>query len=92
MEIVNDEILKSICNDLMLSLNLHGVVNAEFFLTNMGYKIIEINPRFSAGCGFTCMAGCNLVLNALMIADSKICDFGKITYGKHYAKRMRYIR
>ena len=87
VEIVNDEILKSICNDLMLSLNLHGVVNAEFFLTNMGYKIIEINPRFSAGCGFTCMAGCNLVLNALMIADSKICDFGKITYGKHYAKR-----
>lgn len=87
VEIVNDEILKSICDDLMLNLNLNGVVNAEFFLSNMGYKIIEINPRFSAGCGFSCMAGCDLVLNALRIADGKMCEFGEITYGKHYVKR-----
>lgn len=92
VEIVNDTVLKSICDDLMLSLNLNGVVNAEFFLTNRGYKIIEINPRFSAGCGFSCMAGCDLVLNALKIADGKMCDFGEITYDKHYAKRYEIYR
>lgn len=87
VEIINDRQLGAICDELMEKLDLNGVVNAEFFRVDGGYKIIEINPRFSAGTAFSCLAGCDTVINALRIAQGQDCDFGGISYGKHFAKR-----
>lgn len=88
VEIIYDEELKRICDSLMRAIDLNGVVNAEFFKTSEGYKLIEINPRFSAGTKFSCMVGCNTVLNSILIADKKNCIFPqKIPQGKHLAKR-----
>lgn len=87
VEIIKDEELQDICVSLMERLDLNGVVNAEFFKTNLGYKIIEINPRFSAGTSFSCMAGCNTVLNALRIAQKQECIFKEVNVNQRFAKR-----
>lgn len=87
VEILNKPELYDICNELMEKLDLDGVANAEFLYGNGTYKIIEINPRFSAGSKYSCMAGINTVLNAKHIADGEACQFGLIAVGKHFAER-----
>ncbi len=83
----SDETLQGICRELAERLELNGIVNAEFFCTEKGWRIIEINPRFSAGTAYSCMAGANPVINAMEIADGRPCTFGTLTLGRHYAKR-----
>lgn len=87
VEIIKDGHLQRICDELMEKLDLNGVANAEFFCKEGKYKIIEINPRFSAGSRYTCMAGINTVINALNITQGEPCIFGNISYGKHFAER-----
>ncbi|GEM_PF-652583 len=81
------EKLENICRELAEKLELNGVVNAEFFCKDDTFRIIEINPRFSAGTGYSCMAGANMVLNAMEIADGRSCTMGALCLGRHYAKR-----
>ncbi len=92
VEIFHDEKLEKICDYLIEELDLNGVVNIEFFDTGSGYKIIEINPRFSAGTMYSCMAGINTVLNAMYIADGKPCVFGEVAVGAHFAERYEAYR
>lgn len=88
VQIVFYQELNDICERLAEKLDLDGVINAEFFMDAAGrFKIIEINPRFSAGSIFSYLAGCDLVLNVLRIVDKKPCDFGEIAIGSHYARR-----
>ncbi|MBR3268367.1 MAG: ATP-grasp domain-containing protein [Oscillospiraceae bacterium] len=92
VEIFRDPKLEQICDTLMEQLDLNGVVNMEFFDTGNGYKIIEINPRFSAGTVYSCMAGVNTVMNAMKIADGEPCEFGEIAVGAHFAERYEAYR
>ena len=92
VEIIYDKELERICDTLIEGLDLNGVVNIEFFETNRGYKIIEINPRFSAGTIYTCMSGVNTVLNAMRIADEEECLFGNVAIGAHFAERYEVYR
>lgn len=87
VEIISDKKLVQICEDLMVALDLNGVVNAEFFASLDGYKIIEINPRFSAGTSFSCLAGVNTVINALNIVDQRGLNYDSVLIGRHFAKR-----
>ena len=87
VETFHDEKLEEICRTLAEKLELNGVVNAEFFITDNGYRIIEVNPRYSAGTGFSCLAGARVVENAVAIADGRPCPECNITLGRHYAKR-----
>ena len=87
VEIIRDPKLTEICNQLMEKLDLNGVVNAEFFCNGDQYKIIEINPRFSAGTSFSCAAGCDTPMAALMIASGNDFELGKPIVGMHLAKR-----
>lgn len=87
VQTLHDEKLEQICGKLAEKLDLNGIVNAEFFRTADGYKIIEVNPRFSAGAGYSCMAGANMVINAIETANGEPCTFGVLTLEKHYAKR-----
>lgn len=87
VEIINDRKLTQVCEDLMDKLDLDGVCNAEFFRILDQYRIIEVNPRLSAGTRFSCMAGLNTIRNAMLIAEGRDCEFGNILYGKHYAER-----
>lgn len=92
VEIFRDEKLAAICDTLMEQLDLNGAVNMEFFDTGSGYRIIEINPRFSAGTMYSCMAGVNTVMNAMRIADGEPCEFGEIAVGAHFAERYEVYR
>ena len=92
VEIFHDDQLEKICDTLIEQLDLNGVANMEFFQTEEGYKIIEINPRFSAGTTYTCMAGVNTVLNAMRIADEGPCILGDIAIGAHFAERYEVYR
>lgn len=92
VEIIDDPRLSEICNQLMEKLDLNGVVNAEFFNLNHQYRIIEINPRFSAGTSFSYAAGCDTVTAALMIAAGRNFALGKLSIGAHLAKRYETYR
>ena len=92
VEIFHDETLERICDALIEGLDLNGGVNIEFFETEKGYKIIEINPRFSAGTMYSCMSGVNTVLNAMRIVDEKPCEFEKVAIGAHFAERYEAYR
>lgn len=87
VEIIDDTRLKKICLSLAEKLDLNGVINAEFFLTQDGPKIIEINPRLPAGTSYSCMAGGNTVINSILIAEGKPCKIDAIQIGKKYARR-----
>ena len=92
VEIFRDNELERICDTLMRELDLNGVANIELFETDFGYKIIEINPRFSAGTLYSCFAGVNTVLNAMRIVDNEMCVFGEIALGAHFAERYEAYR
>lgn len=92
VEIFRDEKLEQICDYLIEKLDLNGAVNIEFFATEGGYRIIEINPRLSAGAVYTCMAGLNMVTNAMKIADGQECEIGSLAIGAHFAERYEAYR
>lgn len=87
VEIMNNIEVRDACLSIAEKLNLNGVVNAEFFITENGPKIIEVNPRLPAGIAYSCMAGLDVVMNALRIARGEACKFSPIKIGAHYAKR-----
>lgn len=87
VEIVNNPDIREACLRIADKLNLNGVVNAEFFVTKEGPKIIEVNPRLPAGIEYSCLSGLDVVLNALRIARGEKCKFTQIRVGAHYAKR-----
>ena len=87
-----DPALESICEDLVNTLDLNGIANIELFKTSKGYKVIEINPRFSAGTTFTCMAGLDTVRNAILIAEGLPCEFSEFSVGACFAERYEAYR
>lgn len=87
VEIVNNPDVRKACLTIAEELNLNGVVNTEFFITDDGPKIIEVNPRLPAGIAYSCMAGLDVVMNALRISRGEECKFTPIKIGAHYAKR-----
>ena len=92
VEIVDIPILRDICDELMEKLELNGVVNAEFFHKENSFKIIEINPRFSAGTSFSYLAGCDIVADAIRIVNNEACEFRVPAIGAHLAKRYETYR
>ncbi len=90
--IIDEMKLTGICNRLMKKLDLNGVVNAEFFRNGDDYRMIEINPRFSAGTSFSYAAGCGTALAALDIAAGRDFVLGEPAIGMHLAKRYETYR
>lgn len=91
VEIIDNPDIRKACESIVNKMKLNGVVNAEFFLTKDGPKIIEINPRIPAGVEYSCLSGLNVVLNALNIAKGEPCIFGQAGIGRYYAKRYETI-
>ena len=87
VEIVDYPILREICFELADKLDLNGVINAEFFKIGNTYKIIEVNPRFSAGTVYSCRSGLNTVIDAFKIANSEDISDKDIQIGMKFARR-----
>jgi carbamoyl-phosphate synthase large subunit len=65
IELFKDEELEIIVNKITDSLSICGCINIEFILCDGKYFLMDINPRFSAGIGFSIIAGYDFIKNHL---------------------------
>ena len=79
VHVYKDEELEENSKILADKLNVLGDVNFEYILDKNGtYHFVECNPRFSAGCEFSCMAGYDYVENHMkcfMNKEIEDCHF-----------------
>jgi len=82
VEIFKDKELEKIVFEIAARFNILGCVNIEFLCNGDNYYLMDINPRFSAGIGFSCAVGYNFVKNHLMCFQGKhIMPLKKIKTG-----------
>jgi carbamoyl-phosphate synthase large subunit len=65
IELFRDKKLENTVNKITDSLDIRGCINIEFILHENKYFLMDINPRFSAGIGFSIIAGYNFIKNHL---------------------------
>lgn len=87
VETIADERLAALCRSMAERLSLNGVVNIEFFRLGDEYKVIEVNPRFSAGVAYSIMSGANFPYLAVLAADGEPFPDVEVATGRHFAKR-----
>lgn len=87
VEIVNDIRIEEICMKIVRKLRVNGVINIEFFVSRDFIRIIEINPRLSAGTFFSYKAGLDTVIQAIHIANGNPCEQCNIHVGSQYTRR-----
>jgi carbamoyl-phosphate synthase large subunit len=71
VEIFKDVNFIEIVLQIANKLNILGCVNFEFLYYNRIYYLMDVNPRFSAGIGFSCFAGYNFVEEHLRVFQNK---------------------
>jgi len=65
VEIFHDIFLSDLCKKIANVLNIRGTVNIEFIESSNGYYFLEVNPRFSGGVEFSCIAGYDVITQHL---------------------------
>jgi len=82
VEIIKVPLLEQTIALIADELNIIGCINIEFIFKDNNYYLMDINPRFSAGIGFSCVAGYNFVINHLRcFQDENIADLLTIKEG-----------
>lgn len=66
VELFFDEKLSNVIKEIAEKIDLTGCANMEFIKNKNDYYLIDINPRFSAGIGFTSLYGYDIVKNSLL--------------------------
>lgn len=85
--VYEDKALENEVKQLADMLGVVGDVNFEFILDANGiYHLIECNPRFSAGCEFSCMGGYDCVENHMK------CFMGEEIEEYHFKHNMIIAR
>lgn len=85
--IYQDKELEEASKILADKLNVWGDVNFEYILDKNGkYHLVECNPRFSAGCEFSCMSGYDYIENHIK------CFMGKEIEDAHFKHSMIIAR
>lgn len=82
---INDTI-----REIVEKLDLIGVINIEFIRNGGNLYLMDINPRFSAGIGFSAMAGYDIAYNAVLAAQGQKIErlqatIPVATYAKKYS-------
>lgn len=65
VEIIRNQGLNAVCANIANRLDIIGATNFEFIEAGDRLYFMEINPRFSGGVEFSCMAGYDVVTNHL---------------------------
>lgn len=82
-----DKKLEKAASNLANALGVIGDVNFEYILDDDGaYHFIECNPRFSAGCEFSCMSGYDCIENHIK------CFMGQEIEDYHFKHNMIIAR
>lgn len=85
--VYQDKELEEASKELADKLNILGDVNFEYILDSNGkYHLVECNPRFSAGCEFSCMEGYDYIENHMK------CFMGKEIEDAHFKHNMIIAR
>ena len=85
--VYQDKELEEASKILADKLNVWGDVNFEYILDKDGkYHLVECNPRFSAGCEFSCMGGYDYIENHIK------CFMGKEIEDAHFKHNMVIAR
>lgn len=71
VEIERNEYLSEISKLICETLNIIGCINVEFIYDGKEYYLMDINPRFSAGVGFSKLAGYDFVKECFNIFTEK---------------------
>ncbi|MFS1512901.1 ATP-grasp domain-containing protein [Chengkuizengella sp. SCS-71B] len=75
VEIIENKELGNLSAEIARKVDIIGAVNFEFIQTNSGEVFfLEINPRFSGGVKFSCMAGYDVVSNHLRCFTNQPID------------------
>lgn len=77
VEIIHIPEVIDICNKIGALLDVHGCINFEFILSENRYYLIDINPRFSAGVGFSKLAGYDFPKNLYKLYNNENLDLLK---------------
>ena len=79
VEVIQDKTIEGLVSDIADELNLTGCMNIEFIQRDEYYYLMDINPRFSAGVGFSKLAGYDFIKNHLKVfRDEQIEPIGNI--------------
>jgi carbamoyl-phosphate synthase large subunit len=82
VEIKKNDLLEQFAKTIANELNTLGCVNIEFIFDGYTYYLMDINPRFSAGIGFSCIAGYDFITNHLKcFQDDVIAESNDIREG-----------
>lgn len=85
--VYQDKELEEASKILADKLNVWGDVNFEYILDKNGvYHLVECNPRFSAGCEFSCMGGYDYIENHMK------CFMGREIEDAHFKHSMIIAR
>lgn len=85
--VFQDKQLEESTKILAEKLDVRGDVNFEYILDPDGvYHLVECNPRFSAGCEFSCMGGYDCIENHMK------CFMGKPIEDYHFKHNMIIAR
>jgi len=85
--VFQDELLERNASILADKLDIRGNVNFEYILDPDGqYHFVECNPRFSAGCAFSCLGGYDIVKNHIR------CFMGQEIEDYHFRHTMVVAR
>jgi carbamoyl-phosphate synthase large subunit len=82
VEIISNDYLEMISELILSKLNYSGFANIEFLYDGNEYYLMDINPRFSAGVGFSILSGYDMVTNLVNSFYGKpISETKRIEYG-----------
>lgn len=74
VELFHDDKLISLAQAICERMNAHGAFNMEFIRTKNKNYLIDLNPRFSAGIGFTALVGYDYVKNTISLYEDTELD------------------
>lgn len=74
VELFYDKKIVELAARISENLNAHGAFNMEFIRAKTSDFLIDVNPRFSAGIGFTNLIGYNIVKNMINVFMDETID------------------
>ena len=79
VEVFQDNKIEKLISTIVEKLNITGCMNIEFIESEGLYYLMDINPRFSAGVGFSTLAGYDFILNHVRVYTKReILPMGRI--------------
>lgn len=88
VEIFQDKRIEKVVSEVAQKLQIFGCMNVEFIYNDGEYYLMDINPRFSAGIGFSRLVGYDFIKNHIRVfVDKELGPMPKISNTiavKHY--------